>query len=228
MPALSPCLCVALSTTSGPAGANPLPPSPRPCNSAHAPSAVCSAAFRDQPQGLAPSYQPGPGPTRPRPPTLCSRFGLAAAASDLGGRLYRNALGRQPSRHRPAQRTYPATLVSPPATTPSPGRAADPKRTWAERPRAPRYPGRWTPGEQLRLGSGQGISWLRLVDEVQWRLPGHHGFPPTTTGPTSRRPTCSGRCGQRFARWGLPRRLRVDNGKPWGSWATCRRRWRCG
>ena len=22
-----------------------------------------------------------------------------------------------------------------------------------------------------------------------------------------------------FARWGLPRRLRVDNGKPWGSWS---------
>ena len=22
-----------------------------------------------------------------------------------------------------------------------------------------------------------------------------------------------------FARWGLPHRLRVDNGKPWGSWS---------
>ncbi len=218
------------------ASASPYPASglPGPIRCRHRPGLATLPTHR--PPSAPPLSRPTPRsrpflsarsrPTRPRPPLLCSRFGLAATTSDLGGRLYPSTLGRQPSRHRPAQRTYPATLVSPPATTPSPGPGgADPKRTWAERPR-PTIPGRWTPVSSYawaaaRVSPGCGW-WTSTV-----ALPGHHGF-PTTTGPTSRRPTCSGRCGQPSHAGGCRGDCGWTTANRGAPGATCRRRWRCG
>ncbi len=130
------------------ASASPYPASglPGPIRCRHRPGLATLPTHR--PPSAPPLSRPTPRsrpflsarsrPTRPRPPLLCSRFGLAATTSDLGGRLYPSTLGRQPSRHRPAQRTYPATLVSPPATTPSPGPAPT-RNGRGPSDRAPRY-----------------------------------------------------------------------------------------
>ena len=72
--------------------------------------------------------------------------------------------------------------------------------------------------EQLRLGSGQGVCWLRLVDEYSGAFLGTTVFPHYQWGhvlPTA----VQQQLRTAFTRWGLPCQLRVDNGKPWGSWS---------
>ena len=54
-------------------------------------------------------------------------------------------------------------------------RAAVPHDTW-----------QMDASEQLRLGSGQGISWLRLVDEYSGAFLGTTVFPPLPLGPRQR------------------------------------------
>ncbi len=73
--------------------------------------------------------------------------------------------------------------------------------------------------EQLRLGSGQGVCWLRLVDEYSGAFLGTTVFPHYQWGHVL--PTAVQQQALRtaFTRWGLPCQLRVDNGKPWGSWS---------
>jgi transposase len=70
--------------------------------------------------------------------------------------------------------------------------------------------------EELRLKNGRRVCWLRVVDEctgaflatvvffhARWEHVGRHEIQKALR--------------RIFARWGLPRRVRVDNGYPWGS-----------
>ncbi len=213
----------------------PLPPaSPYPASTCRGQSAAAIAQalqlcprtvrrllrrFRDQPQGCL-ALPIGQVPADP-PTTTPSMLplGLAATTSGTWGAGYiRVRLADSHPGHRPAQRTYPAMLVSPPATTPSPGPAADPKRTWAERPRSRNDTWQMDASEQLRLGSGQGISWLGggwWTSTVAAFL-GTTVFPPLPLGPRPDDRRAAVVAGS-LRTLGLPRRLRVDNGKPWGS-----------
>jgi transposase len=71
--------------------------------------------------------------------------------------------------------------------------------------------------DQIRLASDQQVSWLRVVDECSGAVLQTVVFPSVwnrvslaDTQRTLRR---------LFARWGLPGRLRLDNGFPWGNWS---------
>jgi transposase len=70
--------------------------------------------------------------------------------------------------------------------------------------------------EELRLQSNQQVCWLRFVDECSG------AFLKTLVFPAARwehvdRHTIQEGLRQVFSTWGLPERLRVDNGYPWGS-----------
>src|SRR5205823_7991421 len=66
------------------------------------------------------------------------------------------------------------------------------------------------------LASGQRVCWLRVIDEFTGAAL------RATVFPRGRWPQVGGVATQAefrraFARWGLPQRIRVDNGVPWGS-----------
>lgn len=94
-------------------------------------------------------------------------------------------------------------------------------RPSAERPRVPRatrpHQGWQTDAsEELRLAGRQQACWLRIVDECSG------AFLSTTVFAAGRwehvaRHAIQEQLRQAFACWGLPERLRVDNGYPWGS-----------
>jgi hypothetical protein len=70
--------------------------------------------------------------------------------------------------------------------------------------------------EYLRLHSGQRVCWLRVVDECSG------AFLQTVVFPVARwehveRWQVQDALRRVFGRWGLPARLRVDNGYPWGN-----------
>src|SRR5262249_5578309 len=92
------------------------------------------------------------------------------------------------------------------------GRKADP------RPRCcvPHEAWQVDAADQMRLLDGTMASWLRLVDECSGAVLQTVVFPcvwnsveAVATQQAMRRV---------FARWGLPRFLRFDNGFPWGNW----------
>jgi Homeodomain-like domain len=70
--------------------------------------------------------------------------------------------------------------------------------------------------EQIRLGSGQRVSWLRLCDEYTGAMLYSKVFPVGRWSQVGGR-AVQEQLRQAFTRWGRPRRLRVDNGAPWGS-----------
>jgi hypothetical protein len=212
---LSPCLCVALSSV-GPAGANPLPPSPRPCNSAHAPSDVCSAASTTNPK-----VSPLPIGQVPADPltTTPSMLPLWPCGNNirLGGQAISEYAWPTAIPTPPCPANVPCNAGFAASNNPQPRPGADPKRTWAERPR-PTIPGRWTPVSSYAWAAARvspGCGWWTSTVAPSWAPPfsPHYywGHVPTTDVQRSLRAA--------FARWGLPRRLRVDNGKPWGSWS---------
>ncbi len=98
----------------------------------------------------------------------------------------------------------------------APGRPA-----WTERPHVPRAPRphqgwQTDAAEELRLRGQQRACWLRFVDECSG------AFLSTTVFPTARWEQVDRHAIQEqfravFCRWGLPERLRADNGYPWGT-----------
>jgi hypothetical protein len=70
--------------------------------------------------------------------------------------------------------------------------------------------------EKTPLATGQGISWLRIVDEwtgavLDTRVFNQSSFASVGTW------TVQTQLRRVFSRWGRPERFRVDNGTPWGS-----------
>lgn len=86
------------------------------------------------------------------------------------------------------------------------------------RPRSAAPHERWQvdAADQLRLGNGQLVSWLRLTDECSGAILKTVVFPAVF----NKVPPAAVRDGLRggLLAWGLPLRLRLDNGWPWGGW----------
>jgi hypothetical protein len=70
--------------------------------------------------------------------------------------------------------------------------------------------------DQMRLSTGQLVSWLRLVDECSGAVLQTMVFPTVWNSVAAVAVQQTLR--QVFARWGLPSYLRLDNGFPWGNW----------
>jgi len=151
--------------------------------------------FAGQPQRLAPSYKPGPGRRADRHPLYAQALALREAHPTWGAgyirvRLAENAAGATPPSERTLQRWF-RRQRRPPA---APGR----------RPALPDGPAGFAhdtwqmdAAEQLRLGSGEGVSWLRLVDEYSGAFLGTAVFPPVLLG------VCADRGGAAAAAGGL-------------------------
>ena len=142
--------------------------------------------FAEQPQRLEPAYRPGPG--RPADHPL---YGQALAlrqqhptwgAGYIRVRLADTADPAALPSERTLQRWFRRQQPLPAAPGLRPPAAAD-------RSAAPHDTWQMDAVEQLRLGSGQGVSWLRLVDEYSGAFLGTTVFPPLPlgAGPPGRR-----------------------------------------
>jgi hypothetical protein len=138
--------------------------------------------LRDQPDRLAPAYQPGPGRPADAHPLYAQALALRQQHPGWGAGYIRVRLAdaaADPAR-LPSERTLQRWFrrqQQPPAPAgqrpPRDGdRAAAPHDTW-----------QMDAVEQLRLGSGQGACWLRLVDEHSGAFLGTTVFPPLLLGP---------------------------------------------
>jgi len=175
--------------------------------------------FADEESRLAPDYERCGRPPKQQPrPVITAALQLRQQHPTWGAGLIRVMLTQSKEyRHQqiPCQRTlerWLARLGEPPAP---PGRRPDVQRDRAERPHDV-----WQvdAADQMRLGSGCQASWLRAVDECSGAVLGTVVFregnwgqvPPAETQRVMR---------DWFRQWGMPARLRVDNGIPWGSWS---------
>jgi hypothetical protein len=120
---------------------------------------------------------------------------------------------RWPQRALPSTRTL-RRWFSPAGLGPAP-RGRKPMQ---HRPRATRAHAVWQmdAAEQLRLQTGEQVSWLRLTDECSGAVLGTKVF---AVGRWSQvEPgAVQAQLRRAFTRWGRPYQLRVDNGAPWGS-----------
>jgi hypothetical protein len=99
----------------------------------------------------------------------------------------------------------PASAGRPRSSSPRLSRAERPHQGW-----------QMDASEDLRLKNGQGVCWLRVVDECSG------AFLRTVIFPQARwervdRHLIQQAMREIFERWGLPERVRVDNGYPWGN-----------
>jgi hypothetical protein len=82
-------------------------------------------------------------------------------------------------------------------------------------PRCPTTSGRWTPWRRRGCGAAKrSAGWPRSTPTPgrSWRA----SFPPQAQWQTIPPKSARGLFRRVFARWGLPRAVRVDNGHPWG------------
>jgi hypothetical protein len=70
--------------------------------------------------------------------------------------------------------------------------------------------------ELVKLQTGQQISWLRLIDEYSGAVLYTKVFPVGRWEQVGDRPVQT-ELRHAFRRWGRPKRLRIDNGAPWGN-----------
>jgi hypothetical protein len=96
------------------------------------------------------------------------------------------------------------------------GRRVRPRLPVVPRAERPHQGWQMDASEEIVLQTGQRVCWLRVVDECSG------AFLQTIVFASARwervdRHTIQHACRQIFTRWGLPERLRVDNGYPWGS-----------
>ena len=206
-----------------PAAARPLavPLAARPAPPPPARSDTCSGAAAD-PASPAwdHSYRPGPGGPAEDHPLRARAAGHYRQEHPTWGAGY---IRRPPGRW---QAGTAATMPSE-CHLRSGGSAASgirPRRPGGDRRRPrdgppPRMtPGRWTPWSSCAPADGQGVCWLRLVVSLpapSWapRFSPHYYWAHVPEAEVQRRLRRAFECR------GLPRSLRVDNGKPWGSWS---------
>jgi transposase len=124
---------------------------------------------------------------------LAEHYDTLPSARTLRRHLHR--AGLQPA---PAGRT-------PAAEHPRVARAQRPHQGWQT-----------DASEELRLRGPQRVCWLRIVDECSGAFLQTFVFAQARWEQVDRH-AIQERLRQAFARWGLPERLRVDNGYPWGS-----------
>lgn len=167
-------------------------------------------------KGVAPNYTAcgQKQPTRTPAPTVQRLCRIRRKHPRWGSEMVRLELSEEfdnpPGARTIRRHLHHAGLQPPPAGRPS---SPSPQRPRAERP----HQG-WQMDacEYLRLKSDKRVCWLRVVDEctgaylqtvifshARWEHVGRHQVQEALR--------------QTFARWGLPERIRVDNGYPWGN-----------
>jgi hypothetical protein len=174
---------------------------------------------RHGPAGIAPAY-PRCGsrqPARADPAVAEQACDLRRQHPTWGAELIRVVLHQQhPALPLPCTRTL-RRLLRRAGLSPAPaGRPPGTPRTPVPRADRPHVGWQTDAAEELRLRGGQRVCWLRVVDECSG------AFLSTVVFPTARWQNVDRHAIQHslrviFARWGLPQRLRVANGYPWGS-----------
>jgi hypothetical protein len=140
--------------------------------------------FHQQPDSLQPAYRPGPG----RPANGSSLYDLAVALRQQhptwGAGYIRLRLAEIESHQAlPTERTLQRWFRQQRQAPAPGGRRPAPETTRATQPH---HTWQMDAVEQLRLGSGQGVSWLRLVDECSGAFLDTTVFPPLPVGPRCR------------------------------------------
>jgi hypothetical protein len=167
------------------------------------------------PEALRPSYR-----TPPPAPLLQQALDYRRAHPTWGAPLIRLHLLRdraqlpQPAQPEvPSARTLQRWFATAGLGGASPGRKPQPRRGRAD---GPHQVWQMDAADQVALGSGLKVSWLRLVDECSgaFLLTRVFEAPFWVEAPLGEvRQALRGA----FCRWGLPGLMRVDNGHPWGS-----------
>jgi len=141
--------------------------------------------FQQQRQPLQPAYRPGPGhPSDQDHPLYAVALALRQQHPSWGAGYIRVRLADTyapdpvPS-ERTLQRWFRRQQQSPAVAGRRPS-------TQADRATAPHETWQMDAVEQLRLASGQGVCWLRLVDEYSGAFLGTTVFPPLSLGPCRR------------------------------------------
>jgi hypothetical protein len=169
------------------------------------------------PEALAPSYRTRPAPPHP---LLHDALDYRTAHPSWGAQLIRLHLLRDQAQLRspadfevPTARTLQRWFAAAGLGPAQPGRKGQPRRARASQPH---QVWQMDAADQVLLGSGRKVSWLRLVDECSgaFLLTEVFDQPFWVQAPVGQvRQALRGALG----RWGLPGLLRVDNGQPWGS-----------
>jgi len=133
------------------------------------------------------------------------RWGSEMIRLELQGRQGALPCARTIRRHLSQAGLQPAPAGRPSSGCPCAPRAELPHQGWQV-----------DACEYLRLKSDQRVCWLRVVDECSGAFLQTLVFPRPRWEHVERHPIQDG-LRAAFRRWGLPGRLRVDNGYPWGS-----------
>ena len=140
--------------------------------------------WRDPANPLGPSYRPGPGRPAEDHPLRARALALRQEHPTWGAGYIRVRLAAEADAATvPSERTLQRWFRHerhPPAppgrrSATAAGRAAAPHDTW-----------QMDAVEQLRTADGQGVCWLRLVDEYTGAFLGTTVFPPLPLGPRPR------------------------------------------
>ncbi len=181
--------------------------------------------FGEQLERLEPAYQPGPGQPADRHPLYAQALALRQQHPSWGAGYIRVRLaGAADAAVLPSERTLQRWFRQQHQPPAAPGRRPS---TPTSRATAPHDTWQMDAVEQLRLGSGQGVCWLRLVDEYSGAFLGTTVF-PTTSGAMSCRPRCSSSCGRRSPAGDCPASCVWTTASRGVRGAICLRPWRCG
>ncbi len=173
--------------------------------------------FGEQLERLEPAYQPGPGQPADRHPLYAQALALRQQHPSWGRRATSASVWPAPLMLRCCPASVPCSVGSVSNTSRRllPDGGPRPRRRG---PLPPTTPGRWMPWNSyawaaVKASAGCVWSTNTVVPSLAPR------FSPTTSGAMSCRPRCSSSCGRRSPAGDCPASLRVDNGKPWGSWS---------
>ncbi len=173
--------------------------------------------FGEQLERLEPAYQPGPGQPADRHPLYAQALALRQQHPSWGAGYIRVRLaGAADAAVLPSERTLQRWFRQQHQPPAAPGRRAP--RPRRRGPLPPTTPGRWMPWNSyawaaVKASAGCVWSTNTVVPSLAPRFSPHYQWGhvlPTAVQQQLR---------TAFTRWGLPCQLRVDNGKPWGSWS---------
>ena len=136
--------------------------------------------FGSDSESIEPSYGPGPGRPAEQHPLFAKALALREQHPTWGAGYIRVRLGDEYGRAGlPCERTLQRWFRQQKQPPAPPGRRPP---SVSDRATAPHEIWQMDAVEQLRLGSGEGVSWLRLVDEYSGGFLGTTVFPPLLLG----------------------------------------------
>ncbi len=158
--------------------------------------------FGEQLERLEPAYQPGPGQPADRHPLYALALALRQQhpGPRAAGYIRVRLAGAADAAVLPSERTLQRWFRQQHQPPAAPGRRPS---TPTSRATAPHDTWQMDAVEQLRLGSGQGVCWLRLVDEYSGAFLGTT-VSPLPVGPCPADRGAAAACGRRSPAGGLP------------------------